>query len=154
MRISRAQAFMETAWVWSKRSTCFRLNVGAVVVVDGRIVSHGYNGQASGEPHCAGNDCPGVVPGRCNVIHAEDNALMRVPFSLTKERKQLYVTHAPCQRCAEIIHLSFVDKVFYAIPYRLTDGIDYLINAGIQVYIVTPAGYVVDHHTNQVIEMP
>jgi dCMP deaminase len=145
---------METAWVWAKRSTCFRMNVGAVVVIDNRIVSHGYNGQEPGAPHCPGNSCPGIVPGNCNTIHAEANALARVPASLLGHPKHLYTTHMPCIGCAELMISADVRKLFYAIPYRIKSGVDRLISEGVEVYIVTPAGYVVSHRTNEVVEMP
>lgn len=145
---------METAWVWSKRSTCYRLNVGAVIVVDNNIVSHGYNGQRPGDPHCPGNDCPGRVPGMCNTIHAERNAIMRVPGDLRDVEKDAYTTHMPCVSCAELLLERNVRRLFYSIPYRLTGGVDRLILLGAKVYRVTPAGYVINHETEEVIELP
>lgn len=55
-RPSRDEILMRSAWLWSKRSTCARLHVGAVFSRDGRILVSGYNGAPSGIPHC-NHDC-------------------------------------------------------------------------------------------------
>jgi dCMP deaminase len=142
--------FMEIAHVVSRRSTCFRLNVGAVVTAHGRIVSIGYNGQPPGARHCQGNDCPGRE-GCHETIHAEINALGYVPASVTG-RLQVYVTDSPCIDCARAI-VSVragtiwrdVERVFYDRPYRLGQaGIDHLMENGIGVYRITPAGYIIN----------
>lgn len=152
MRPTRQQLFMEIAHVVAKRSTCFRLNVGAVVVVNDRIVSIGYNGAPAGEPHCAGNDCPGVKPGHCPTIHAEENALKYAPPP-TGAPRDLYVTHAPCEGCANLCLFYGVRRLFFNIPYRDTSGIDNLTEEGIEVYQVTPAGYVVQYPNREVVTL-
>lgn len=48
------QYFMQMAVYASKRSTCDRLFVGAVIVKDKVILSTGYNGSIRGMPHCSG----------------------------------------------------------------------------------------------------
>lgn len=174
-RPTRVQTFMELAHVWSKRATCMRLNVGAVVVIDGTAVSHGYNGAPSGRAHCSGNDCPGKLVCR-ETTHAEENALMRIPPELMLKARQrnlddgrrhtttmmqprrgpgfdIYVTDSPCPRCAELILEAGVKRVFFATPYRITDALDALIERGVEVYRVTPAGYVIEWETKNVVEM-
>lgn len=44
---------MRCAWEWSRRATCARLHVGAVLAQDDRIISSGYNGAPSGVDHCS-----------------------------------------------------------------------------------------------------
>src|SRR5690606_31450058 len=51
-RISRDDMLMEIAQVVAQRGTCTRLQVGAVISRDGRIITTGYNGAPSGLPHC------------------------------------------------------------------------------------------------------
>ena len=51
-RISRDEMLMEVAHVTAKRGTCSRLQVGAVISRDGRILVTGYNGAPAGLPHC------------------------------------------------------------------------------------------------------
>ena len=45
--------FMEIAQVVSKRSTCLRRSVGAVIVKNRQIVATGYNGTPSKLEHCS-----------------------------------------------------------------------------------------------------
>lgn len=158
MRPTRIQTFMEIAHVWAKRSTCHRLNVGAVVVINGTAVSHGYNGVPAGHEHCVGNDCPGKFV--CHLtIHAERNAIERIPFLARGEaleaetRADLYVTDSPCPACAELIIKTGIKRVFFATPYRITDALDALIERRVEVYRVTPAGYVIEWATKNVMEI-
>lgn len=152
-RISREQAFMETAHVWAKRSTCARLNVGAVVVVNKRIVSHGYNGHDPGADHCSLNSCPGMTPGGCGTTHAEVNALREVPGSLRYSLKHLYVTDSPCMHCVEymIAPRHNLCRVVFETPYRDTTPLDYLLDRGIEVFRLTPAGYMMDWRNREIV---
>lgn len=155
MRPTRPQMFMEIAHVVAKRSTCMRLNVGAVLVQDRRIVSIGYNGAPSGAPHCAGNDCPGKH--HCHeTIHAEDNALRHLPAGLRMVNNQvvdldLYVTDSPCAACFnKIKDHGGVRRIFFANPYRIND---HLVSERIGIYRVTPAGYIVDWSTKDLVDV-
>lgn len=52
-RLSLEAWAMEIAFACSKRSTCLRRQVGAVLVNSrGHVLSTGYNGVAAGLPHC------------------------------------------------------------------------------------------------------
>lgn len=150
MRISRAQMFMMMARAAAMRSTCFRLNVGAVIVVDNRPVSIGYNGAPKGAPHCAGNACPGRH--HCQeTIHAEDNAIAYVPVDLHGKSWDLYVTHSPCSACADIITDSpEIKRVFFEAVYRDTSHLKHLA-LKVPLYQVTPAGFVVEWNSGEVI---
>jgi len=46
------KTLMNTAWVFSKESSCKRANVGAIISKNGRIRSTGYNGTISGSDNC------------------------------------------------------------------------------------------------------
>jgi len=153
MRPSRIQTYMEIAHTWAKRSTCFRLNVGAVIVHNRTIIAHGYNGVPEGAPHCSGNDCPGKF--QCQeTIHAEVNAIKRakrgtfLPYEI-----DMYCTDSPCQACAIQIEKFNIRRLFFATPYRITGPLDYLITGGVEVYRVTPAGYVIEWGTQNVVEI-
>lgn len=153
MRIGRHQLFIEVARVFSKRSTCFRLNVGAVITNDKhRPISCGYNGAPSGQPHCEGNDCPYYNGGKCTgAIHAEVNALSSVPPSIDGPFK-LYVTHSPCPECAAlIVEDGRIQEVYFEAPYRIEAPIIGLITMDIAVYKVSPSGYVIDQRTKEII---
>ena len=152
MRISRPQMFMDIAHVVAKRSTCMRLNVGAIIVQDRRIVSIGYNGAPSGAPHCLGNDCPGKH--RClETIHAEDNALRYLPPYVLDSDLDLYATNSPCIHCFEkIVNDGRVARIFFGTPYRKTE---HLVGHGqnIGIYRVLPAGYVVEWETQELVNV-
>ena len=144
MRISRQHMFIEMAHTVSKRATCFRLNVGALLVVRNRIVGMGYNGQEPGEEHCKSM----CEPGECNTTHAEINCLKHAHF--TKEVGDLYCTDSPCQKCATyIVDSGLVGRVFYDRPYRDHLPLHFLEDHQVEVYRVLHAG-IVDIDGNQV----
>lgn len=153
MRIGRHQLFIEVARTFSKRSTCFRLNVGAVITnARNRPISCGYNGAPSGQPHCEGNDCPLSQGGGCTrAIHAEINAIRPIPRFVDGPLR-LYVTHSPCPECADIIiHDDRIQEVYFEVPYRIEAPIVGLITADIGVYKVSPSGYIIDQRTKEII---
>lgn len=149
MRISRQQMFMMMAEAAAKRSTCFRLNVGAIIVRDNNVVSIGYNGPASGQPHCSGNLCPGRD--RCDIsIHAEENAIKRVSvYSVISS--DMYVTDSPCSSCAELIRGSGIRRLFFETLYRVNDHLLPLMEY-VEIYQVTPSGYVIDYKTREFVD--
>ena len=157
MRISRKQMFMGIAELAAKRSTCYRGNVGAVLVLDNNPISLGYNGPPAGDEHCKGNDCEihAETKGCLRSVHAEINALHRIPFGTDCRFHacDLFVTSNPCPACAAaIIDSGVVGRVYYQAPYRITTGIQEMVNAQIQVYRFSPSGYLVDEKTGQVLE--
>lgn len=124
---------MLQAHVVALRGTCNRLQVGAVLTLESRPISVGYNGSPPGHPHC-GSECNPQDPCR-NTIHAEHNALLwalrhlgEVPDSCT-----LYVTDSPCILCANKIVAYGVKRVVYDRSYRVADGLEYLIANGVEV---------------------
>lgn len=98
-RICRDKMFMEIARIVAKRGTCDRARVGAVLVDPcNNIVSIGYNGAPSGEPHC---DQAGHImyQGHCiRTVHAEENCLNKV-VPVIEGTYTMYVTHYPCSKC-------------------------------------------------------
>lgn len=161
-RISRQLMFMEMARIASRRSTCYRLNVGAIVTQGNNPIAVGWNGQEPGAPHCAGNECPGIVPGNCGTLHAEVNALTKAAQLLflknaaAEYHVDLYCTDSPCSLCTQFILEDTglkVDRIFYETPYRDVSHLG-RFHGTTEVYLVTPAGYIVDHFTRRVVELP
>lgn len=157
MRISRHQLFMGIARIVSQRSTCFRGNVGAILVNDrSNIVSIGYNGPPSGEDHCYGNECPLDEGGGCTrSTHAEMNVLKRITYGvgIGWRELQLYVTSSPCPNCAkDIIRGEAVGTIYYESPYRIYTGVEELLRNGIDIYRFTPSGYLIEEATGKVLE--
>ncbi|MBO6168605.1 MAG: dCMP deaminase family protein [Bacteroidales bacterium] len=124
------QRYIEMAEIWAKNSYCKRRQVGALLVKDNMIISDGYNGTPSGfENICEEN---GVT--KPYVLHAEANAISKVAKSgNSSEGATLYVTASPCIECAKLIIQSGIKRVVYKDEYRLTDGVDLLVRAGVEV---------------------
>ena len=123
--------YMQMAAIWATNSYCKRRQVGALIVKDRMIISDGYNGTPSGfETIC--EDENGVT--KPYVLHAEANAISKVAQSgNSSEGATLYVTASPCMECAKLIIQSGIRRVVYRDEYRLTDGVDLLRRAGIEV---------------------
>jgi len=132
-------AFMDTAERFAQLSSAKRLQVGAVVVKDNRIISIGYNGMPSGWD----NTCENVVQHsddtvslvtKDEVIHAEANAISKLAKSGDSGNgADIFCTHAPCIHCAKIIYGAGISKLYYRESYRDTDGIDFLTKCNIEV---------------------
>ena len=119
------------AAVWAKNSYCKRRQVGALLVKDRMIISDGYNGTPSGFENIC-EDENGVT--KPYVLHAEANAITKVAKSGNNSKgATLYVTASPCMACAKLTIQSGISRVVYRDEYRLTDGVDLLRKAGIEV---------------------
>ena len=143
MRISRHLAFMQTAEVWARRSTCVRRNIGAVMVLRNNIISIAYNGPPAGEPHCYGREC--ASGGVCvRAVHAEINAINRTPIHYALDpAKVLYTTESPCIACASRIAEERIAAVYFTNLYRDPKGVEWL-SERLPVYRMTPSGDVID----------
>ena len=125
------RSYLEMASVWAKNSYCTRRQVGAILVKDRMIISDGYNGTPSGFENVC-EDENGVT--KPYVLHAEANAITKVARSNNSSLgATLYITDSPCMECAKLIIQAGIARVVYARDYRITDGIDLLRRAGIEV---------------------
>ena len=125
------RSYIEMASVWAKNSYCKRRQVGALLVRDKMIISDGYNGTPSGFENVC-EDENGIT--KPYVLHAEANAITKVAKSgNSSDGSTLYVTASPCIECAKLIIQAGIRRVVYRDEYRLTDGIDLLSRAGIEV---------------------
>lgn len=137
-RLSRDAYFMTIAKAASRRSTCARRAVGAVVVDHrGRILSTGYNGSPEGYPHCE-ELCGLLASAPCRwSVHAEINALL---FAENREpNKTMYVTTSPCRQCALAIANAGIGRVVILEPYRNEEGLDVLDQGAIPYEFLDPA---------------
>lgn len=123
--------YLQMAAIWAENSYCKRRKVGALIVKDKMIISDGYNGTPSGFENIC-EDENGVT--KPYVLHAEANAISKVAKSgNSAEGSTLYVTASPCMECSKLIIQAGIKRVVYKDEYRLTDGIDLLRRAGIEV---------------------
>ena len=121
---------MDTAERFASLSTAKRLQVGAIVVKDNRIISIGYNGMPSGWD----NECEHEGVTKPEVIHAEANAIAKLARSHDSgEGSTMYITHAPCIECAKQIYSAGVTKVYFKNEYRSDSGINFLQKCGLEV---------------------
>jgi dCMP deaminase len=132
-------AFMDTAERFAQLSSAKRLQVGAVVVKDNRIISIGYNGMPSGWT----NECEELVhriaeepilKTKDEVIHAEANAILKLARDgESGNGASLFCTHAPCVHCAKLIYGAGISNVYYRSSYRDELGVDFLKKCSIEV---------------------
>lgn len=129
MRPSMQQIWMGLALKLKERSTCERLNVGAVITDSKyeKVYSVGYNGGAKGQ----NNSCESSEPGKCGHLHAEINALIKCQVNDSK--KILFITTSPCNVCAKAIVNSGFSKVYYNQSYRSDSGKEILNKANIEI---------------------
>ena len=124
-------SYMDMAAVWAKNSYCKRRQVGALIVKDRMIISDGYNGTPSGFENVCEDESGVTKP---YVLHAEANAITKVAKSGNSSRgATLYVTASPCIECSKLIIQAGIRRVVYRDEYRLSDGIELLRRAGIEV---------------------
>lgn len=126
--------YMRMAFIWAENSYCKRRKVGALLVKDKMIISDGYNGTPSGFENICEDENDVTKP---YVLHAEANAITKVARSNnSSEGATLYVTSSPCIECAKLIIQAGIKRVVYADAYRLSDGIDLLKRAHIEMIAV------------------
>jgi dCMP deaminase len=126
--------YLRMAAVWAENSYCERRQVGALIVKDKMIISDGYNGTPSGfENNC--EDENGLT--KLYVLHAEANAITKIACSNNNSKDStLYVTASPCIECAKLIIQAGVKRVVYSEQYRLTEGIELLRKANIEIVYI------------------
>ena len=130
------ERYLRMARVWAENSYCTRRQVGALVVKDKMIISDGYNGTPSGFENICEDENNLTKP---YVLHAEANAITKLARSSNNsDGSTLYVTASPCIECAKLIILAGIQRVVYGEKYRLTDGIDLLRRANIEVVYMGP----------------
>lgn len=125
------RSYLEMAAVWAKNSYCKRRQVGAILVKDNMIISDGFNGTPSGFENICEDENDATKP---YVLHAEANAITKVARSNnSSENSTLYITSSPCMECAKLIIQAGIKRVVFSDNYRISDGIELLKRANIEV---------------------
>lgn len=123
--------YLRMASIWSENSYCERRKVGALLVKDKMIISDGYNGTPSGFPNVCESSEGVTLP---YVLHAEANAITKVARSNnSSEGSTLYVSTSPCMECSKLIIQAGIRRVVFSDLYRITDGLELLKQAGVEV---------------------
>jgi len=156
---NKHRLFTKMAELVSQQSTCCRMQVGAVLVKDNRVISIGFNGTASDQEHCEDHfarlyeadftqefptyeeflssrtfyDAHGKFSNE-NELHAEQNAILfAAKNGISTTGATLYVTVSPCVHCAKVIVAAGINRVFYKTLYdRSQDGLIFLDKNGIE----------------------
>jgi len=134
--------FLGIADLVSKRSTCLRRKVGAVLVKDKRILATGYNGAPSRIEHCDKAGCireklkipSGERHELCRGLHGEQNAFLQAALHGTSLKDaSLYSTTQPCIICAKMIINAGLKEVVIKGDYPDNMSKDFLRKARVRV---------------------
>ncbi len=142
-RPSWDEYFMSIARVVASRSNCVKRRVGAVIALDRRIISTGYNGTPRGVRNCNEGGCPrcnsfaegGTRLDECLCSHGEENAITQASYHGVSVRGGvLYTTFSPCLMCTKMIINAGIEEVAYNAAYPLADvPLALLREAGVKV---------------------
>ena len=155
--------YMNMAECVAQLSYAQRSKVGCVIVTpQGQVISQGFNGTPTGMDNCCEElECDSRYRYGCirtakipvmsiefckgcerlkmttkkEVLHAESNAITKCAKNGcgSTDNSTIYVTLSPCYDCAKLIIQAGITRLVYKEQYRLTDGLDLLVLAGIQV---------------------
>lgn len=142
-RPSWDEYFMQMAELTSKRSTCLRRQVGAVIIKDKHIIATGYNGAPRGVPHCSQKGgClreqlkvpSGERHELCRALHAEQNAIIQAAtLGQSIEGGSIFVTHHPCSICSKMIVNAGISRIVIREGYQDKLAVEILDEAGLEV---------------------
>jgi len=127
------EQFLRIALIIGSSSYCKRLQVGAVIVRDNRMISTGYNGTLPGGI----NNCEDEnYMTNADVVHAEANAILyAAKTGIPLNNSIMYVTHSPCENCAKMIIQSGIKEVYIGDGYGNNDGLILLMNNNVKISI-------------------
>ncbi len=132
--------FMGIAYAVRERANCLGYKVGAIVVLQGRVVSTGYNGTPENMPNCDEGGCvrcaerirpPSAKPKYksgtgydvCICVHAEQNALLAAArFGIPVAGGLIYTTIQPCFGCLKEMVQARIEGVRYRHPWIHPDA--------------------------------
>lgn len=105
----KISTFMGMATQLATLATCPKRKVGCILLdKDLRIIGSGYNGVASGEPHCDGKNC--------TCIHAEINAINNSSCERLENVAYIITTCAPCLNCIQALnsYCKKLQKIYFS----------------------------------------
>ena len=119
--------FMNIAREVARRSQCIKRQIGALIVVENRIITTGYNGTPRGVTDCCDGGCArcankdvvsGTLLDTCWCNHAEENTILNAAYHGTSTKAGiLYTTLSPCLTCAKMIINAGIKEVIYWAEY-------------------------------------
>lgn len=146
-RIGWDEYFIQIAELTAKRSTCIRRQVGAVITLNNRIISTGYNGAPTGVAHCVSclrqelNIPSGERLDLCMAAHAEQNAIIGSALNQSSpEGGTIYVTVSPCFTCLKMILNSKIKRIVTRSYYPDELSKRLLDESGIEIVLLPQKG--------------
>lgn len=134
--------FLDIAKLVSKRSTCLRRKVGALIVKNRRILTTGYNGTPTGITHCEVTGClreklkvpSGERHELCRGLHAEQNSIIQAAlYGVNISGGTLYCTNQPCSICAKMLINAGIKEIVMKSGYPDKMAKEFFDEAGIKV---------------------
>ncbi len=144
IRPSWDEYFMTIARDVSTRATCDRRSVGAVAVLDRRILTTGYNGAPRGLEHCRNStaEWPAgcLQHGHCiRTVHAEQNAILQAALNGVSTRgATMYVTCQPCNSCAKMLINAGISRIVFDGDYPDEFAMELFRESGMEVMRLRP----------------
>ena len=114
-RPSWTEYFRDLVKLTATRSSCARLHVGCILILENRIIAQGYNGFLAGCPH---ESC--IQYGHeMATVHAEQNAIADcAKRGVSCNNCQAYITHYPCLTCTKMLLAAGITEIFYIDNYN------------------------------------
>jgi dCMP deaminase len=114
--------YLLQAVIAATRATCPRRRAGAILVdAHNKVISTGYNGVATGLPHCTDLPCPGANQpsgqglAMCEALHAEENALIQC--TRPNDIYTCYSVSSPCIHCLRRLMNTGCRRIVFAEVY-------------------------------------
>ncbi|MFL5663435.1 MAG: deoxycytidylate deaminase [Ktedonobacteraceae bacterium] len=129
--------FVEIAHSVSHRANCLRRKVGALIVVEHRIISTGYNGTPFGVKNCNEGGCLRCASNAprhqgyeiCLCVHAEQNAIILAARQGTStDNASLYTTLRPCLDCLKVAIQAGIREIVYDLPFGFNEPLEEVYN--------------------------
>lgn len=146
-RPSFHETFIELCHLVSKRTTCPRRAVGAVIVKDNHVLTTGYNGAPKGFPHPLETGCIreelGIPSGEysdvCPCLHAEQNAILQAAlFGVSVRDGTLYSTTQPCTQCARMVINAGLKRIVFEQGYPDPLALGLLTTGNVELFTWDP----------------
>jgi len=122
----------------ASRSTCMHRKQGAVLTINKRIISTGFNGSPPGQPHCIDLGYCSKEKGlscRAKGLHGESNAIASAAkMGVSVDGATIYCVYSPCEACCNLLKSAGIAEVKYVERYSgYLEGPEYLEVLGIKV---------------------
>jgi dCMP deaminase len=126
--------YMGIALAVREKANCTGNRIGAVAVLQNRVISTGYNGVPEGMKNCLEGGClrcrnpngrfpSGTGYDLCICVHAEQNTLLSsARFGIAVDGATIYSTMQPCFGCGKELLQAKIKRIVYLHPWTPSDA--------------------------------